>query len=312
MYMRSYLLALTVLAPSLALAQHDTHQHHAAPSDPATAALLAAQIDAVRKATAKYSDIEAAKRDGYIMFGREERPLMGEHWYRRDLVQQSLDLTRPSTLQYATINGKRTLVGVAFTVYQRPSEKVPDGFAGPSDHWHVHDITKLQAAITDGRPLAAAIVRARTSRTNPAVASGRTNLAMVHAWTGLDNPDGMFAEKHRALPYLQAGLPASHASGATENAAWGVALIQKDGCEKEIRATDALARLSAQQRSVLSRSCATAQEKVVASYQRKDAAAKLNSVAELAWKDYVAERDRTLTPQQKARLASVVEHPMGG
>ena len=304
---------LLAVAASTAKGQHAAHQHaHPTPAlDSASASQLAKQIDALRAAVTRYSDIEAARRDGYVRFGREERPLMGEHWFRRDLVHKPLDLTQPSTLQYATIDGKRTLVGVAFTVYQKPAEPAPEGFAGNSDHWHVHDITKMQAAIAENRPLAGMIMRQRTQRANPAIAAGKTNLVMVHAWTELDNPDGMFAEHHRALPYIQAGLPGSYAKGATVNAAWGIALIQRDGCDKELRAITALAPLTRTQQQRLSNACAIAEGKVLRSFRAKDPAVRLNAVANDAWTVYLAERDKTLTPQQKARLASVVEHPMG-
>lgn len=237
---------------------------------------------------------------------------MGEHWFRKDLVNLPLDLTKPSTLQYATINGKLQLVGVAFTVYQRPNEAVPDGFAGTSDMWHVHDLTKMASALTEGRPLAALLVRNRMNRTNPAVREGRTQLSMVHAWTALNNPDGMFAEHHKALPYLQAGLPASYADSATENAAWGVALIQPDGCNKELNMMAAVAQTTPAQKNVLAAACAVAHKKVLTVHQQKKPAKELNSVADAAWKGYLTERDKTLTTLQKQRLASMVEHPMGG
>jgi hypothetical protein len=312
------LTALLLSTPAAALQvahQHQQsaqHQHNAPVADSITEALLALQIKAVRAATERYADVEAARRDGYTMFGRGERPLIGEHWFRQDLVHQPLDLGKPSTLQYATINGKRTLVGVAFTVYQRPTDPVPEGFAGNTDHWHVHDISRMQSAITDGRPLLALLARARAKRTNPSVASGRTHLAMVHAWTGLDNPDGMFAERHRLLPYLQAGLPSAYAEGATENAAWGVALVQKGACDSDVRATDGLARLSRNQRARLSSACAVAEGKVLASYRTKPTPAILNRVSDDAWRAYLSEQNRILTPQQKQRMAAVVEHPAAG
>jgi hypothetical protein len=130
---------------------------------------------------------------------------------------------------------------------------------------------------------------------------------MVQVWIGIDNPDGMFAERHRALPYLQAGLPASWADGATGNAAWGIALLQKDACGKEIRAIGGLAQLTRAQSARLVDACALAQGRVLGAFQRRESAARLNSVAHDAWAAFLTERDRALTPEQKARLAAVVE-----
>src|SRR5437868_2376164 len=93
-----FLLTLT-LAPSPVRAQMQAHQHTPPAVSPADSATLARELDAVRAATARYRDHANALRDGYRLFGSES-PLMGEHWYRRDLVPLALDLAHPSTLQY--------------------------------------------------------------------------------------------------------------------------------------------------------------------------------------------------------------------
>src|SRR5688572_7710343 len=110
--MRSYVLYVVTAAVGFfgtpLLAQH-THDHGAMKPAKYTDIWPEArrQLAAVERATARYKDIEVAKRDGYVRFGRSEQALMGEHWYRKDLVTAPLDLERPSTLQYAAIDGKR-------------------------------------------------------------------------------------------------------------------------------------------------------------------------------------------------------------
>jgi hypothetical protein len=133
---------------------------------------------------------------------------------------------------------------------------------------------------------------------------------MVHAWTALENPDGMFAGQHRALPYLQAGLPATFANSASTNAAWGVALIQPGTCSSEIRLTAAVAQLTSAQTKILERACNEARNKVLPAWRQKEPAGNLNAVADSAWSAYILTRDRTLTEPQKQKLASMVEHPM--
>ena len=138
---------------------HDHGQTHGAQATTAAAtpmsardsAALAEQVAALRAATARYRDHANAVRDGYRLFG-QEGPVMGEHWFRRDLVGRPLDLTQPSTLQYATIDGQKVLVGVAYTVYRRPGDPVPEGFAGSADGWHTHDVAQLATAATADRP----------------------------------------------------------------------------------------------------------------------------------------------------------------
>jgi hypothetical protein len=290
-------------------AQHAGHEHSGAPA--ATTPELQRELEQVRQATERYRDHDAAVADGFKLFGAEG-PLMGEHWYQPDRVREQLDLTQPSTLQYAWIDGKRELVGVAYTLYRRPTDPMPEGFAGDGDHWHVHDVTKLAQALTADRPVARWIVDRRIRRGRVGAGDGRTHLTMVHAWPWLDNPDGPFAQMHRALPYLRAGLPASFAQTGDEDAAWGVSLLGAGACEAEIRRLDALAHLSGDQRARLAGACARAAEEVRSANVPEVAAVDLNRVAASAWRAYREVQDATLTGEQRARLAAAVEHEMMG
>jgi hypothetical protein len=88
------LVLLAIPAPAQAHV-HDAHAMHAnAPASARDSAVLRAQIEAVRAATECYRDHANAVKDGFRLFGQES-PLMGEHWYRRDLVGESLDLQQP-------------------------------------------------------------------------------------------------------------------------------------------------------------------------------------------------------------------------
>ena len=186
--------ALLLLAAPVAA----QHVHGAEPVAVDTA--LARQLDAVRKATERYRDHQNAVADGYKLFG-SDGPLMGEHWYRPDLVRRHpLDLEHPATLQYVNINGKRELIGVAFGVYQRPGEPLPEGFSGNQDHWHVHDVTKLARTLTADRPLLRRAVERRIADGEMGAGDNRSQLVMVHAWVWSDNPDGMFAGKNPRIP----------------------------------------------------------------------------------------------------------------
>jgi hypothetical protein len=302
-----YILALTAAtltgAPVLDAQGHD-HAHPAASTPSTSPASVDVEVDRVREATARYQDIDVARREGYRLFGMEG-PLMGEHWYLPDAVRRPLHLARPSTLQYATIDGRKVLVGVAYTYYRRPGEPVPEGFVGTDDVWHTHDVTRLARAATAERPLLRAVVDRRIRRGRVGGGDGRTLLTMVHAWVWSENPDGIFAHSHRGLPYLRAGLPASHAAGASEDAAMGVALLAPDGCADEVRRTDKLAGLSRGQSRDLRRAC-DRQAEAVRSSSTASAAA-LNAAAERAWAAYLAERGRILRPEQTARMRRVMD-----
>ncbi|HSU13981.1 hypothetical protein [Longimicrobium sp.] len=311
--------AATISLPARAVAQHEHAAmdgghgaHGAAPLSARDSAELAAQVQAVRAATARYRDHASAVADGYRRFGQES-PLMGEHWYRPDLVGRPLDLQHPSTLQYVNIGGRKVLAGVAYTVYRRPGDPVPAGFAGSADAWHTHDIAHLADAATEDRPLLHGIVRRRirNGRVGP---EGRTLLTMVHAWVWLDNPDGMFAQEHRALPYLRAGLPSTWAAGADEAVAQGIALLAPGACAGEVRRTGQLARTDGAQNRMLASACEQSAARVRAALARRREAATVNAAAARAWTGYEAAHDRILRADQRARmqriLGAAMEHDM--
>lgn len=291
---------------------HDAHATHAAAS-PADAEGLRAQIEAVRAATSRYRDHANAVKDGFRLFGQES-PLMGEHWYRRDLVGQALDLRRPSTLQYATIGGRKVLVGVAYSVYRRLGDPLPEGFSGADDHWHTHDVARLASAATADRPVLRWLVqrRIRNGKIGP---DGRSLLTMVHAWVWLDNPDGTFALQHRALPYLRAGLPAEWAARGDTASAEGIQLLAPGACRGEVARMDKLVRLDGAQERALASACEQHAARLRASLDRRDADA-ANAAAARAWSGYLLSRGRILRPGQAARIhtvmAAAMEHDMTG
>ncbi|HEX9938122.1 MAG TPA: hypothetical protein VGB15_13400, partial [Longimicrobium sp.] len=263
---------------------HGTPATHAAATAPMSArdsAVLAEQVAALRAATARYRDHANAVRDGYRLFG-QEGPVMGEHWFRRDLVDRPLDLSQPSTLQYANIDGRKVLVGVAYTVYRRPGDPVPEGFAGSGDGWHTHDVAQLATAATADRPLARRIVQRRIweGKVGP---EGRSLLTMVHAWVWLDNPDGLFAHEHRALPYLRAGLPAAWAADAPTGAPEGVALLAPDACAAQVKRVERLARTDGEQERLLAAACEQQAAQLRAAVERQRDAAAVNTAAARAW-----------------------------
>lgn len=314
----SVAIVLALIGSTTGEARSQDHRGHAghlpASSDSASSTEARAhQIAAVRRATAKYQAVREAQRDGFKRFAGGEAALVGEHWFRPDLVDAPLDLSRPSTLMYATLGGERRLIGVAYTAYQRPGTPMPEGFAGTDDHWHVHDIPELARALTEDRPLLRWLVNRRIERGRIGPGEGRTQLVMVHAWLWLDNPDGMFALHHRAVPYLQAGLPAEWAAlpGADEDAARGLALLGEGECAREVRVIDRVARLSPTQAASLRQSCTAAaaqvrEARMSVAISSSDAAAELNTRTGAAWRSYIAARDSTLTTEQRERLARVV------
>lgn len=323
-------IVLTLGGPGVAtqVADHQSHQgmgHPAAsPADPS--AELRAQLDAVRAATQRFRDHAVAVAEGYTHVGGDG-PLMGEHWVRKGLTDKPFDISAPSTLQYLEVDGARVLTGVAYTVYRAPGEPLPEGFAGDTDQWHVHDLMKISMTATEGRPLLRWMTNRRIARGRTQWDEERPELTMVHAWAWLDNPDGVFAQDHRAIPYVRAGLPQTWATDASSDAAYGVALLGKNACDQEVRKTNFLAGATWRQRRDLTRACEAAEARVRAARRelpsdldraghetpgaRAEAGRALNDAAQAAWRSYLARRAELLTEEQTARLEVMIEHPAG-
>ena len=165
------------------------HEHapHAAG---ALTAAAQAQLAAARRATAAYATPEAARAAGFRpVFGQV--PLQGEHYVRVDRVlADTFDVERPSVLMFAPVDGRPTLVGVAYAMLHPVGAPPPAGFDGAGDVWHTHD------RLVD--------------------APGR-HLVMMHAWF-VDAPDGPFARYNPRLPYLAAGLTPPTAAALADSA----------------------------------------------------------------------------------------------
>lgn len=298
---------LKALAPLLLLAAPAAAQ---APPVPAAAR---AQLDELARAVERYRDVRAAQADGWepSPIGREDAPLMGEHWVRKGAVEyepgEPLDFAEPSNLQYAWINGRRELVGVSYVVRIAPGDPLPEGFAGRADQWHVHDVEHAVAAATEGRPLLRGLANWWLDANYRNKGDNRSRLAMVHAWVTVPSPDGVFSTDNRALPYLRVGLPASFANGGTAEAALGVNLAAKDGCANTLNGALWIAHAKNGQKKSLLATCTALGAQVRASFAARDART-VNSAGEAAWARLEAAKRATLTPDQLRRMEAITEH----
>jgi hypothetical protein len=155
--------------------------------------------------------------------------------------------------------------------------------------------------------------RIRSGKVGP---DGRSLLTMVHAWVWLDNPDGTFAQQHRALPYLRAGLPAAWAASGDTASAEGIGLLAPGACRGEISRLDRIARLDDGQERAIASTCEQHAAQLRGSIDRNGDPRTANAAAARAWTGYLASRDRVLRPEQAARartvMAAVMEHDMAG
>lgn len=290
---------ITVLAITAAAA-------HALPS-PAGAGTLDRQLAAAYEAARPFADYRVARAEGWEAFGGDE-PLMGQHWYHPegpDFVSgDPFDPARPSNLMYARIGNTMQLVALSYNVRIAPGEPVPEGFAGRSDVWHVHDARAFLDAALQDRPLLGWLAEG-WFEDNIAGRDGRTRLAMVHLWL-IPNPDGRFAAHNRLLAYMDLGLPTDWARGASMEAARGLALASDTGCEDALGGQFWVANVRGAVQRDLMATCADLAAWVRAGLPGGKAEA--NGRGERAWSEMRAALDARLTPAQKARIAAITEH----
>lgn len=273
-----------------------------------------AQLAELAAGIGPYRDFAVARARGWKQFGGEDTPLMGEHWFREggpDYVHGArIDFAQPSNLMYTEIGDRRVLTGVAYTVRLGPGEPVPVGFDGPNDKWHVHDFERAIAAALQDRPILRWLANGWIDRNYRDKGDNRGRVAMVHAWVTLPNPDGVFADYNRTLPYLKLGLPVAFAEGASVEAAKGLHLATATGCKDGIDGALWIGNAGGKAAKRIRAACAAA-----AAHVREGLASgdkdRINAMGEHGWMMFDAAWNRELTPTQRARIAAMNEHGEG-
>lgn len=150
-------------------------------------------VTAARAATAAYRDPSAAIAAGYRPLG-PDFPGMGIHWINpRLMVEGQIDVSRPPILEYASIDGQPTLVGVAYAKLVAGGD-VPDEFPVEASTWHFHSGSVDEESLLRG---------------HEGLEQGHDagpRIAVLHAWVWLENPGGLFATDNWALPFARLGL----------------------------------------------------------------------------------------------------------
>lgn len=129
------------------------------------------ELARLRAATARYHDIDSAIADGYDFEFTGYRTQMGFHYMKPELVDATFEVERPEVLMYAPgPGGKLRFVGVEYATpiadMQNPPPP-PEGFSGEEDVWSINTEFEVWT---------------------------------LHAWVGLENPDGIFTAHNPRLP----------------------------------------------------------------------------------------------------------------
>ncbi len=272
-----------------------------------------AQIAEVRAAIQKYRDFSVAKREGWKSFGDDE-PLMGKHFYNDEapdyIAGDPLDFSRPNNLMYTEIDGEQVLTGVAFVVRLGEGEPMPQGFAGHDDRWHAHDFVAAIEAATEERPILGWLANRWLDDNYRKKGDNRGRLAMVHAWVTMENPDGIFADYNRTIPYKKLGLPDGYWHGASVETARGLNLATEGGCDAQ-NGTLWIANISRSQDRTIKAACRDGAE-AVRSAIAQGGKERINAAGEAAWRLFDDVWQRTLTAEQKRRVAQMSEHGTDG
>lgn len=206
--MREAILVVLVAVPASLAAQHD-HMHHG----PAAEQVLAA----ARQAVASISDTGAARAAGYRPIEElglpDRNPFQGQHWFngRRSDTLATVSLDAPAFVMFAPINGTLRRIAIAYAMRLRLETPNPEALGGDSAAmWHQHVLCGFTSP--GGRPIIdqvpdTALCRASGGQPRP------RKTVMIHVWTDVDNPEGIYGHDNPALPFLALDLTPPEMSG---------------------------------------------------------------------------------------------------
>lgn len=320
----SLLLFLSVAARAQAQAGH---QHAAPASATADSAQLAEQLAEVRTAVAPFATEEAALAAGFRR-PASSTPTMGEHWANPSRVRDGvLDRAQPEILMYATVNGTRQLVGVAYLIPARQITTAPSLFTGDAERWHSHGADDpLVAALVGGegraqRPAGTRMRGRRGRRARPAADTGATaaaGVSMLHVWL-VDASEGVFTDHNALLPFLAAGLPLPPtlpAAGSAERerlAKAALAIAQRAAQGTVTRLEDRLLSASDREQLRVERdTIARIERDYTAAVERGDGGAIDASLAALAGRFDAIRQLHTALPERARTLLQVAYGNMLG
>jgi hypothetical protein len=170
----------TTLVPALlgaaTVVSAQSHQHQTAP----VSAAAWQQVRDVEKQASALKTPDSARTAGYEpVLGWI--PMMGTHWVHGPRMlqgRQGVTLAEPSQLMFSPVDGKETLVGIAYAYYAPLKEaSAPPALFDGAPAWHDH----------------------------PDLSPPGTNMLMLHVWF-VPSPDGPFAGFNPFLPYWAAGV----------------------------------------------------------------------------------------------------------
>jgi len=173
-----------------------------------------AVLAAARRAVTTLSDTAAVRAAGYRPISEaripDGLPFQGWHWRRAQPgdTTPEVALDQPAFIMFAPVNGVAQRIAVAYSAALLLDAPEPAGLGGdPGAKWHDHfwceGVPNIPAGFLVNDRAACA---ARGGTLQP------RRTAMVHVWTDVPNPEGLYGNDNPALPYVAVGLtpPTAH------------------------------------------------------------------------------------------------------
>jgi len=174
-------------------------------TDPSVLAQQSMKLNEIRRATAKYVDIQKALSDGYVQ-SSGMIPNHGYHFMKPLNVLSRVDLSKPAGLIYLHDGDVWQLAAVEYSALLKPSQPLL-----PGGQWIIHEAACHYA---DGNELIESnIFRCPKihPRTNSPYSSWHPSAWTFHVWAYYPNPLGLFAGENPLLaPYNVPGVDVEH------------------------------------------------------------------------------------------------------
>ena len=179
----------------------------AAITDPAERDLLQQQLEIADSVTLQYPTVADAEAGGWRLVTTYV-PCIGSHYIKTSYMG-GFDPAKPGMLLYDGTAPDSKIVGLSYAMIGKPGEP-PDGFAGPNDPWHQHNLNG-GLCMKNG-----VVVGAESTTKAECTARGGSKIAldglwMNHTWVvdGWPSSWGLFSAEH---PDLGGVTGNSHAS----------------------------------------------------------------------------------------------------
>lgn len=180
--------------------------------DPATRDVLEQQLAVAHTVATQFPTVASAEAAGYRMT-TGYIPCIGAHYINPRYLFGDFDPAHPAMLLYDGTTEDASIVGLSYA--KGSGKEPPEGFAGPNDPWHQHNLNGglciKGGVVVGGESTSVADCKARGGSK-----AGLNDLWMMHAWVADAWPSswGVFSAEHPDLGGARGNINAQPATTA--------------------------------------------------------------------------------------------------